>query len=195
MHYFILYKPYDVLSQFTKEVPSHRTLADLYDFPPEVYAVGRLDKDSEGLLLLTDDKALNHRLLDPKHQHARTYWVQVENIPTEAALQALRTGVDIKVNKKMYHTLAAQINLLDHPPALPERDPPVRFRAKIPTAWLEITLTEGKNRQVRRMCAKVGYPVLRLVRSSIEQLSLGNLNVGEVQAFSREEMYRLLQLS
>lgn len=182
MHYFLLYKPYGVLSQFTREEPHHRTLADLYDWPPDVYPVGRLDRDSEGLLLLTDDKSLTHRLLDPAFAHPRTYWVQVEGIPGAEALQALRTGVDIRIRKKTHRTRPAEVRLLEAPPPLPERDPPVRFRKTVPDSWLELTLTEGKNRQVRRMCAAVGYPVLRLVRVGIAGLRLPPaMRPGEVQ--------------
>jgi 23S rRNA pseudouridine2457 synthase len=182
VHYFLLYKPYGVLSQFTREEPHHRTLADLYDWPPDVYPVGRLDRDSEGLLLLTDDKSLTHRLLDSAFAHPRTYWVQVEGIPGAEALQALRTGVDIRIRKKTHRTRPAEVRLLEASPPLPERDPPVRFRKTVPDSWLELTLTEGKNRQVRRMCAAVGYPVLRLVRVGIAGLRLPPaMRPGEVQ--------------
>ncbi len=194
MRYFKLYKPFGMLSQFSREMPEHRTLADLDIFPSEVYPIGRLDKDSEGLLLLTDDKQLNHRLLDPKFQHPRTYWVQVEGLPAVSALAELRAGVDIRINKKVHHTLPAQVQLLEEVPDLPDRDPPIRFRANIPTQWLEITLTEGKNRQVRRMCAKVGFPVLRLVRSSIVGLKLGPLDPGQVEELDAKTLYRLLEI-
>ena len=191
MHYFALYKPYGVLSQFTREEPEHRTLADLYDFPPEVYPVGRLDKDSEGLLLLTDDKKLNHWLLDPKNQHERSYWAQVEGIPDQGALEQLRRGVTIKVGKKPYTTLPCRVRLLEEAPNLPDRDPPIRFRKSVPTSWLELTLVEGKNRQVRRMCAAVGFPVLRLVRFRMELLELGGLLPGEVQQAPAELIARM----
>ncbi|MEM9850195.1 MAG: pseudouridine synthase [Bacteroidota bacterium] len=190
--YFAIYKPYGYLSQFTKEVPTHSTLGDLYDFPKTVYPVGRLDKDSEGLLLLTDDKALTDRLLHPKFRHRRIYYVQVEGVPDEAALQKIRSGVAIRINKKIYHTRPAKVAIIQPPPTLPERDPPIRFRANIPTTWLRLTLTEGKNRQVRRMCAKVGFPVLRLVRWSIEDLHLEAMPIGAVKPIEREELFRLL---
>ena len=192
--YFLFYKPYNVLSQFTKEVPSHVTLKDFHDFPSEVYPVGRLDKDSEGLLILTDDNYLKHRLLEPSFQHKRTYWVQVENIPTEAALQQLRAGVKIRIKKLPYFTKPAQVILMKTAPTLPERDPPIRTRQHIPTAWLALTIKEGKNRQVRKMCAAVGFPVLRLVRAGIEQLTLGDLSLGEVQEMDKEELYRLVKV-
>jgi len=188
-YYFLLYKPYGVLSQFTREEPHHRTLADLYDWPPDVYPVGRLDRDSEGLLLLTNDKSLTHRLLDPAFAHPRTYWVQVEGVPDTEALDALRTGVDIRIRKKTHRTRPAEVRLLGAAPPLPERDPPVRFRKTVADRWLELTLTEGRNRQVRRMCAAVGYPVLRLVRVRIGSLALPeSMRPGEVQAIRRGDV-------
>jgi 23S rRNA pseudouridine2457 synthase len=192
--YFILHKPYGVLSQFTREHPDHRVLGDLYDFPKDVYAVGRLDKDSEGLLLLTNDGMLNQQLLDPKRQHKRTYWAQVEGEPDEAALQKLRQGVDIRVNKKTHHTLPAKAKVLAPPPTLPERDPPIRYRKNVPETWIELQLVEGKNRQVRRMCAAVGHPVLRLIRVSIEELTLDALACGEVREIDRSNLLSLLHL-
>ena len=192
--YFILYKPFGVLSQFTREHPDHKVLGDVYPFPSDVYPVGRLDKDSEGLLLLTNDKALNHKLLNPNFKHKRTYWVQVEGIPDETAIAQLQQGVDIKVNKKKHHTLPAEASLLSPPPVLPERNPPIRYRKNVPDSWLSITLVEGKNRQVRKMCAKVGYPVLRLVRVSIEHLRFQELEVGMVQELSRNEIYAKLRV-
>ena len=192
--YFLFYKPFNVLSQFTKEVPSHVTLKDFYNFPSEVYPVGRLDKDSEGLLILTNDNHLKHRLLEPTFQHKRTYWVQVDNIPTEEALQQLRSGVKIRIKKLPYFTKPAQVTLLANAPTLPERDPPIRTRLHIPTAWLELTIKEGKNRQVRKMCAAVGFPVLRLVRIGIEQLTLGDLALGEVREIEGTELYRLVKI-
>ena len=188
MDYFIIYKPFGVLSQFTKEAPHHQTLADFYNFPKDVYPVGRLDKDSEGLLLLTNDKILNHKLLNPKFRHQRTYWVQVEGIPTKEAIQQLQKGVSIKLKKGLYKTLPAKASIFSDAPAVPDRNPPIRFRQNIPTTWLSITLIEGKNRQVRKMCAKVGFPVLRLMRVSIEKLNLGNLQPGDVRMFSKSEL-------
>ncbi|MEM1322207.1 MAG: pseudouridine synthase [Bacteroidota bacterium] len=194
-HYFLIYKPFNVLSQFTKEVEEHRTLAELGDFPADVYPVGRLDKDSEGLLLLTNDKPLNHRLLNPTFKHKRTYYAQVEGEPTPKALRRLNQGVDIRVNKKPYTTLPAQVRLLTQPPDLPEREPPIRFRKNKPTAWLELRLHEGKNRQVRRMCAAVGYPVLRLVRVAIEEVRMEEMIVGKVLELSGVELYEKLGIS
>ena len=179
--YFLLFKPYGYLSQFTREAAHHKTLGDLYPFPREVYPVGRLDMDSEGLLLLTDDKSLNKKLLDPSYQHERTYWVQVEGIPDEQALNALRSGVVIHISGKDYKTLPAEVFPLEASPPLPDRDPPVRHRKNIPTSWLELTLIEGKNRQVRRMCAKVGFPVLRLVRCRIGEWRIEGMKPGDVR--------------
>ena len=155
-------KPYGVLSQFTdRSVPPRPTLAT-FDLPPGVYAAGRLDADSEGLLLLTDDGPLAHRLSDPRHKQPKTYWVQVEGTPTEAMLARLRAGVQLNDGP----TLPAEATLLPAPTLWP-RDPPVRFRKTVPDAWIALTITEGRNRQVRRMTAAVGLPTLRLVRVAI----------------------------
>jgi 23S rRNA pseudouridine2457 synthase len=188
--YIILYKPYGVLSQFTQEDPKHRTLKEYIDVP-DVYAVGRLDWDSEGLLLLTNDGRLQHRLANPRFGHKRTYWVQVERIPDVDAINKLQTGVQIQD----YRTRPAEVRLLPEEPILPERDPPIRFRKSIPTAWLEITLTEGKNRQVRRMTAAVGFPTLRLVRVSISHLNLDGLQLGQWRDISPSELKFLQNLS
>ena len=177
MRYFLVDKPYGVLSQFTREAPHHRVLGDLFTFPPAVYPVGRLDRDSEGLLLLTDDKQVNHRLLDPSFGHSRTYWVRVEGLPSEAALEKIGEGVDFRIKGRAYRSRPVKVKRIA--PALPPRDPPVRLRKTVPDRWLSLTLTEGKNRQVRRMCAAVGHPVLRLLRYSIGGLTLEDLG-GEV---------------
>lgn len=192
--YFALYKPFGVLSQFTREAPHHRTLVDLYDFPKDVYPVGRLDQDSEGLLLLTSDKRVNQLLLNPKRAHQRTYYVQVEGIPAVEDLQLLREGVKIRINKKIYWTRPAGAQLFDEAPLLPDRDPPIRFRKSVPDRWLSLQLTEGKNRQVRRMCAAVGHPVLRLVRFAMEDLTIENWSVGEVRELSKEDFQKQLHI-
>lgn len=192
--YFVLYKPFGYLSQFTPEQPGQLTLAELGPFPPDVYPVGRLDHDSEGLLLLTNNRRLNHQLLNPQQAHWRTYWVQVEGQPDTLALQALAQGVEIRINKQTVLTQPAQVRHLAEAPPLPARVPPIRVRRQIPDSWLELRLREGKNRQVRRMCAKVGYPVLRLVRSAIGNLTLGDLQPGEVRELSElpfaQELYK-----
>jgi 23S rRNA pseudouridine2457 synthase len=169
----LLNKPYGVLSQFTSEL-GHRTLADLVSVP-HVYAAGRLDADSEGLLLLTDDGKLQNSLADPRHKQPKTYLIQVEGTPDETALAQLRAGVEIDARR----TLPCQAQVVAEPDWLWPRDPPVRFRKSVPTAWLQIVLTEGRNRQVRRMSAKVGLPTLRLIRLSIGEWSLGELQPGE----------------
>jgi len=177
------HKPYGVLSQFTPEPGSSwRTLAD-FRLPKNVYALGRLDADSEGLLLLGDEPGLNSRLLDPKHAHRREYWVQVEGEPADAALVRLSRGVKIGD----YTTLPARARRLAPPPALPPRDPPIRVRKTIPDSWLALELIEGKNRQVRRMTAAVGHPTLRLVRARIGELELGPLTPGAWRELSASE--------
>lgn len=170
-------------------------MASLGAFPREVYPVGRLDKDSEGLLLLTDDKWLNHHLLNPRFGHQRTYFVQVEGIPTAQAMQQLRSGVTIKVDEKKYFTKPSIARILEQPPSLPERNPPIRYRESIPDTWISLTLIEGKNRQVRKMTAAVGFPTLRLVRFSMEKITIEGFEPGEIREFSQEEIYRKLGLT
>lgn len=191
-NYFIIYKPFGVLSQFSGEGP---TLASLGAFPREVYPVGRLDKDSEGLLLLTDDKWLNHHLLNPRFGHQRTYYAQVEGIPTPESLKQLQSGVLINVDGKDYKTKPALAKILEPIPTLPDRDPPIRYRARIPDTWISLTLIEGKNRQVRKMTAAVGFPTLRLVRFSMEKITIEGYEPGEIREFSQEEVYRKLGLT
>ena len=172
-------KPYGVLSQFTAE-GRWRGLEDFIDLPG-VYAAGRLDSDSEGLLLLTDDGRLQARITDPRYKLQKTYWVQVEGVPDAAALSAWRTGIALKDGI----TLPAQARLLAQAPALWERDPPIRVRQAIPTAWVELKITEGRNRQVRRMTAAAGFPTLRLVRVAIGPYTLDGLAVGTWQPIAR----------
>ncbi|KYC42993.1 pseudouridine synthase [Scytonema hofmannii PCC 7110] len=185
--YIIFNKPYGVLCQFTQDTPDRSTLKDYIDIP-DVYPVGRLDWDSEGLLLLTSHGQLQHRLSDPRFGHERTYWVQVERIPDAAALIQLEEGVVIQ----NYRTRRAKVRMLLAEPDLPERNPPIRFRKNVPTAWLEMTLTEGKNRQVRRMTAFIGFPTLRLVRVSINHLNLDGLQPGQWRDLTSDELKILL---
>jgi len=166
-------KPYGVLSQFTAE-HGHAGLAEFIDIPG-VYAAGRLDADSEGLLILTDDGALQHRLADPRHKLPKTYWVQVEGDPREEDLAPLRRPMPLGD----FVARPARARLIDAPPGLWPRDPPVRFRKAIATRWIEIVLTEGKNRQVRRMTAKAGFPTLRLIRAAIGDFRLADLAPGQ----------------
>jgi 23S rRNA pseudouridine2457 synthase len=175
--YLAFNKPFQVLCQFTPGSDqaadvSRRTLAD-YVSVPGVYPAGRLDFDSEGLVLLTSDGELQHRLTDPKFGHPKTYWAQVEGLPTTAALQKLERGIVIQD----YRTQPAKARLID-PPDLPSREPPIRYRKEIPTSWLELELKEGRNRQVRRMTAAVGFPTLRLIRWAIGAITLAGLPMG-----------------
>lgn len=181
------WKPYNVLTKFT-DTEGRPTLADYIPIA-DIYAAGRLDMDSEGLLILTDSGRLNTRLTDPKFAHPRTYWVQVERIPDESALQALRDGVTIKGGL----TRPAQVRLLDSQPDIPPRPIPIRYRANIPDCWLEITLTEGRNRQVRRMTAAVGHPTLRLVRWAVGPVTLAGLQPGEWRELTPAEADALWQ--
>jgi 23S rRNA pseudouridine2457 synthase len=167
-------KPYGVLSQFTADGSANRTLTDFH-FPPRVYPIGRLDADSEGLLLLSDEPGLNTRLLEPSRAHARVYWAQVEGVPAEETLQKLSRGVVIQGHK----TLPCRTWLLDPQPKVPPREPPIRFRKTVPDRWLGLELVEGKNRQVRRMTAAVGHPTLRLIRVRIGKFDVGHLPAGE----------------
>ncbi|WP_020533901.1 pseudouridine synthase [Flexithrix dorotheae] len=187
--YFVIYKPYGMLSQFSDD-NGRATLGELFSFPKDVYPVGRLDQDSEGLLILTNDKNLNHKLLNPVFKHKRKYWVQVDGAITKQAVEQLANGVEIKVNKSQYRTLPASAMAIETPEKLPERNPPVRFRKNIPTSWLSLELTEGKNRQVRKMTAKVGFPTLRLIRVAIGKFELGSMQPGDVLEIPRRMAYQ-----
>jgi 23S rRNA pseudouridine2457 synthase len=166
-------KPYGVISQFTPDGSKNRTLAE-FDFPSKVYPIGRLDSDSEGLLLLSDEPGLNRKLLSPQRAHPREYWVQVERVPSVAALRTLESGVKLEGRR----TLPAHARILDPQPDLPARQPPIRVRKTVPTCWITLELIEGKNRQVRRMTAAAGHPTLRLIRMRIGQFRLGDLPAG-----------------
>ncbi len=180
-----LFKPYDVLCQFS-DAEGRETLKAFVS-TPGIYPVGRLDRDSEGLLLLTDDGPLAHRLTDPRFEHPRTYLVQVERIPTAEALAALRRGVELNDGR----TRPAQVELLAQPPTLTDRKVPIRFRKNVPTAWLRLTIHEGRNRQVRRMTAAVDFPTLRLVRVAIGPIELGDLSPGQWRELNATELESL----
>ncbi len=177
-----LFKPYDVLCQFS-EAGARLTLKELVPIKG-IYPAGRLDRDSEGLLLLTDDGRLAHRLTDPRFEHRKTYLVQVERVPDSEALETLRRGVILNDGR----TRPAQVELLAEPPELPDRSVPIRFRKNVPTTWLRLTIHEGRNRQVRRMTAAVGHPTLRLVRIAIGPVSLGDLTPGQWRELNSEEL-------
>jgi len=181
-------KPYGVLSQFTTDRSPNRTLAD-FGFPKEVYPIGRLDADSEGLLLLSDEAAFNQKLLNPRNDHEREYWAEVERVPTAQALRQLETGVRVQGRK----TLPCRAWILRPQPSIAPRDPPIRFRKTVPTCWLGLALVEGKNRQVRRMTAAIGHSTVRLLRVRIGGLKLGELTPGtwkELAASDRKLVFR-----
>ena len=182
------HKPFGVLSQFTPDGSKHRTLAE-FGFPEGLYPIGRLDAESEGLLLLSDEPELNARLLHPRNAHVRVYWAQVERVPDAAALQQLAAGVLIGGRR----TLPCRASLLDPQPNLPPRDPPIRFRKNVADAWIALELIEGKNHQVRRMTAAVGHPTLRLIRVRIGGLALGEMATGEKRALSKRDCRLLLE--
>ena len=179
--YIAFHKPYGVLSQFTPE-DGARSLAE-FGLPPDIYPAGRLDKDSEGLLLLTNDGPLISRLLEPKHDKQKIYWVQVERIPNDESLAKLKAGVKIQD----YQTLPCEAELIQAPD-LPPREPPIRVRQTVPDCWIEVKLKEGKNRQVRRMTAAIGHPTLRLIRIGIGKLRLGELKPGQWKEVTREDL-------
>lgn len=176
------HKPYGVLSQFTPDGSPNRPLAEFH-FPPDIYPIGRLDADSEGLLLLSDEPALNAQLLHPRQGHRRIYWAQVEGIPAPAALRDLSKGVIVQGRK----TLPCRAWLLEPQPDVPPRQPPIRFRKSVPDRWIGLELVEGKNRQVRRMTAAVGHPTLRLIRVGIGNFELTALEQGQWRQLDQKE--------
>ena len=190
-YYCIIYKPFNVLSQFTSG-EGKQTLKDFFDVPIDVYAVGRLDYDSEGLLVLTNDKKLNHHLLNPSFAHDREYWVQIDGEINDEAIDDLQRGVDITVDGKTYRTKKCTAARFKIPPVVPERNPPIRFRKNLPTSWIKLILTEGKNRQVRKMTAAVGFPTLRLIRYRLEKCSIELLQPGEMRILTQGEAYHFL---
>lgn len=188
---YLVYKPFGMVCQFSGE---GSTLKDLHPFPKDVYPVGRLDKDSEGLLLISNDPNLHHRLTDPKFRHSKTYLVQVEGQITPEAVTQLEKGVQIALpDKQRYTTKPCKVRIISTPENLPPRNPPVRFRKSVPDSWIDITLTEGKNRQVRKMTAAVGFPTLRLIRVAIGQLKMNDLQPGDVRKLEPEECLSCFQ--
>lgn len=179
------------MSQFSP-VEGKQTLMDFFKVPKDVYPVGRLDFDSEGLLLLTNDTSINNKLLNPAHAHVREYWVQVDGDISSDAIDRLEQGVLINIEGKKHHTLPCTVTRFSSDPEVPERHPPIRVRKSIPAPWIKIILTEGKNRQVRKMTAAVGFPTLRLIRYRIGACTLGKLQPGEMRTFTKDEAYELL---
>jgi 23S rRNA pseudouridine2457 synthase len=190
LRYFIIYKPYRVLSQFTSE-EGKQSLKDFFPLPPDVYPVGRLDYDSEGLLILTNDTSLNNRLLNPGFAHEREYRVQVEGTINDKAIKSLESGVMISIDGKNYKTRPCKAVMYNSPPSVPDRDPPVRFRKNIPTSWIKLILTEGKNRQVRKMTAKTGFPTLRLIRYRIGGVTLEDMLPGDMKEIDKEAIFTI----
>jgi 23S rRNA pseudouridine2457 synthase len=189
--YYIAYKPFQTLCQFSAS-PGKKNLKDYFPLHEDIYPVGRLDYDSEGLLLLTNDPLINHRLLNPSNRHEREYWVQVEGVIDHSNLQELQSGVRISIDGKPYLTQRCKATRLSNDIAVPERIPPIRFRKHIPTSWISLVLSEGKNRQVRRMTASIGFPTLRLIRVRIVKLTMDAMQPGDLMEISRNKIYRLL---
>jgi 23S rRNA pseudouridine2457 synthase len=194
LQYYCFHKPFRVMSQFSPE-GDKATLADFLSIPTDVYPIGRLDFDSEGLLLLTNDRRVNHRLLHPSFAHERTYWVQVEGEPSSEAIHQLESGVTISVNGKTHASETCQAVVFTEAPPVHPRHPPVRYRASIPTTWISLTMQEGKNRQVRKMTAAIGHPTLRLIRYRMEEITLSGLAPGEFRELDQRSFYQQLHLS
>ena len=193
MKYYRFHKPYGFLSQFTPE-GKWQGLKEILNLPPDVYPLGRLDADSEGLLLLTNDKSINQQLLNPKYAHLRKYIIQVEGEAQAFQLGVMTSGIELSIKGKKHFARAAHSEKEESPSWLEDREPPVRVRKSVPDSWISMTLTEGKNRQVRRMTAAVGLPTLRLIRWSIEDLSIEGLKQGEIQEIPEVDFKRLLRL-
>ena len=192
--YYLLHKPFGMLSQFTRE-GGHQSFTDVdFNWPPDVYSVGRLDTDSEGLILLTNDRRLNSELLSPENGHPRTYHAQVEGSPEYSDIRTLQSPMKLKVKGKIFTTKPCKASILDPQPSYPERVPPIRVRKSVPDTWISLTLTEGKNRQVRKMTAKAGFPTLRLIRHSIGPFKLRGLEPGSVRELTESDINKLLHL-
>ncbi len=193
MNYYIIYKPYKIISQFTSSHKKKKCLGELgFPFPKDVYPVGRLDENSEGLLILTNDKKLNYKLLNPAFEHKRIYLVQLQGIITIEALKHLEMGVTIALDAGPYLTKPCKVKVVPKPEKLPPRGHPISDR--LPTSWIELTLTEGKFHQVRKMTAGVGFPCLRLIRIAIESIRLENMQPGEVRELKRDATYKKLNI-
>lgn len=190
-HYFIVYKPYHVITQFSPS-DNKETLANYFDVPKDVYPIGRLDYDSEGLLILSNDTSLNYRLLHPSFKHERQYFAQVEGFANNEAIQKLQKGVAISIDGRKYVTQPCKASVCFTPPEVPERIPPIRFRKEIPTSWISLTLYEGKNRQVRKMTASVGLPTLRLIRYRIEKITAERMLPGDMIQLTKDNIYKML---
>jgi len=191
LRYFIVYKPYQTLSQFTSAL-NKKTLADYFSVPKNVYPVGRLDEDSEGLLILTNDKKLNHHLLNPENEHDREYWVQVEGEITNDAVMQMQQGLQLNIKNKTSQTKTSIVTIFNKDPEVRDRIPPIRYRANIATSWIKIILKEGKNRQIRKMTAKVGFPTLRLIRVRIVDIELKNMKPATMIELSQKSIYKKL---
>lgn len=190
-HYYIVYKPYKVLTQFSA-TENKETLANYFDVPKDVYPIGRLDYDSEGLLILSNDTQLNHRLLHPSFKHEREYFVQVEGNISNDVIAKMQSGIFISIDGKQYLTQPCKATIFFQPPIVPDRYPPIRYRKEIPTSWISLTLQEGKNRQVRKMTASVGFPTLRLIRYRIEKINVEKMLSGDIIQLTKESIYKLL---
>ena len=193
MNYYIIYKPYKMISQFTS---SHKKkcLDQLnFQFQKDVYPVGRLDENSEGLLILTNDKSLNHRLLKPEFEHKRVYLVQLQGMITAEAIKQIENGITIALDAGPYLTKPCKVKQVKKPENLPPRGHPISDR--LPTSWIELTLTEGKYHQVRKMTAGAGFPCLRLIRIAIEELRLENMQPGEIRELKKEQVYKKLHIT
>jgi 23S rRNA pseudouridine2457 synthase len=191
LRYFIVYKPYQTLSQFTSAL-NKKTLADYFSVPKNIYPVGRLDEDSEGLLILTNDKKLNHHLLNPENEHDREYWVQVEGEITNDAVMQMQQGLQLNIKNKTSQTKTSIVTIFNKDPEVCDRIPPIRYRANIATSWIKIILKEGKNRQIRKMTAKVGFPTLRLIRVRIVDIELKNMKPATMIELSQKSIYKKL---
>lgn len=191
--YYIIYKPFQVLSQFSCD-GDKKTLADFFKVEKNIYPIGRLDFDSEGLLILTNDTSLNQKILHPSSHSKKTYWVQVEGVPTEKNIQDLQNGVVINIDSKPYKTKPCNVQVFSEAPQIYERNPPIRERKNIATSWISITISEGKNRQIRKMTAAVGLPTLRLIRYSIETVTIDGLKPQQMIELYKNSIYKKLQI-